>query len=125
MLPNKMRISENATNSLRRLQNSTGLTVNIGARLAFFTSLERGYRADLSAEIEHTGRELDKHTWLGTQSRITELLLVETYPSFTKAQLHDAWASHVDDGLSMISRTTNLAALLDAKNILPTKNLSI
>lgn len=103
MLPNKMKISENATNSLRRLQSNTGLTANIGARLAFFASIERGYRFDPDKfTVEHTGRELDKHTWLGEHARVTELLLKQAYPSFTKSQLHDAWASHVDDGAGRI-----------------------
>ena len=112
MLPNKMRISERATNSLRRLQNNTGLTVNIGARLAFFTSIERGFRLDPETDsAEHTGRELDKHTWLGDHGIITEQLLKEAYPGFTKQQLHDAWAAHVDDGSIQIETKNSLTNL--------------
>lgn len=112
MLPNKMKISESATNSLRRLQGNTGLTANIGARLAFFTSLERGFRFDPETDsVEHTGRELDKHTWLGDHGVVTEQLLKETYPGFTKSQLHDAWAAHIDDGSSKIEGTKSIAAL--------------
>lgn len=113
MLPNKMKISERATNSLRRLQSNTGLTANIGARLAFFTSFERGFRFDLEHDtVEHTGRELDKHTWLGDHGLVTELLLKGAYPSFTKSQLHDAWAAHVDDGSTLIESKNNLASLI-------------
>jgi DNA sulfur modification protein DndE len=115
MLPNKMKISESATNSLRRLQSNTGLTANIGARLAFFTSFENGFRFDLSTNtVEHNGRELDKHTWLGDHGAVTEQLLIEAYPSFTKSQRHDAWAAHIDNGAieiesrkSLLSLTTN------------------
>lgn len=116
MLPNKMKISERATNSLRRLQSNTGLTANIGARLAFFTSFERGYRFDPEHDtIEHTGRELDKHTWLGDHSVVTEQLLMCAYPSFTKSQLHDAWVAHVDDGTTKIEGSKNLTALANFK----------
>jgi DNA sulfur modification protein DndE len=112
MLPNKMKISESATNSLRRLQGNTGITPNIGARIAFFKSLERGYRFNpIDEKIEHTGRELDKHTWLGELSQTTELLLQNTYPNFTRQQLHDAWAAHVNDGITSVSSATKLAAL--------------
>ena len=112
MLPNKMKISERATNSLRRLQSNTGLTANIGARLAFFTSFERGFRFNPETDsVEHTGRELDKHTWLGDHGAITELLLKDAYPSFTKSQLHDAWAAHVYDGATQIEGKNNLASL--------------
>lgn len=114
MLPNKMKISERATNALRRLQSNTGLTANIGARLAFFTSFERGFRFDPSKDtIEHTGRELDKHTWLGDHGVVTELLLKGAYPYFTKSQLHDAWAAHVDDGSTLIEGKSSLASLID------------
>lgn len=113
MLPNKMKISESATNSLRRLQSNTGLTANIGARLAFFTSIERGFRFDLETDsVEHTGRELDKHTWLGDHGVVTEQLLKEAYPCFTKSQLHDAWAAHVDDGTVQIENKSNITAFL-------------
>jgi DNA sulfur modification protein DndE len=113
MLPNKMKISERATNSLRRLQSNTGLTANIGARLAFFTSFERGFRFDPENDtVEHTGRELDKYTWLGEHGVVTEHLLKGAYPSFTKSQLHDAWVAHVDDGSTLIEGKSNLTSLI-------------
>jgi len=112
MLPNKMKISESATNSLRRLQSNTGLTANIGARLAFFTSIERGFRFDPKKDtVEHSGRELDKHTWLGDHHVVTEQLLKETYPRLNKTQLHDAWAAHIDDGATRIEGSRSLTAL--------------
>ena len=112
MLPNKMKISESATNSLRRLQSNTGVTANIGARLAFFISIERGYRFDPDIDvIEHSGRELDKHTWLGDNSNITEILLKQIYPHFTKQERYKAWTKHVDDGVLQIETKTSLHSL--------------
>lgn len=112
MLPNKMKISESATNSLRRLQSNTGLTANIGARLAFFKSFEGGFRFDPATEtVEHTGRELDKHTWLGEHGTVSERLLKGAYPNFTKSQLHDAWVAHVDDGSAKIERSNSILSL--------------
>jgi DNA sulfur modification protein DndE len=112
MLPNKMKISESATNSLRRLQGNIGLTANIGARLAFFTSIERGFRFDpVKDSVEHNGRELDKHTWLGDHILITELLLKATYPNLEKQQLHDAWAAHIDDGSTRVESSKNIISL--------------
>jgi len=112
MLPNKMRISERATNSLRRFQSNTGLTVNIGARLALFSSIERGFKFDFNKdEVELNGRELDKHTWLGTHIDIAEALLNETYPNLTKQQLHKVWAGHIQDGALLLEQVTSLNAL--------------
>jgi DNA sulfur modification protein DndE len=111
MLPNKMKISDKAFNSLRRLQSNVGLTVNIGARLAFFTSLERGYRYQGEA-IELNQRELDKHTWLGENSSLVEMLLKANYPTLNKQEMYKAWGSHVDDGAQLIDSKTNISSLI-------------
>ena len=116
MLPNKMKISEQATNSLRRLQSNTSLTVNIGARLAFFYSIERGYRFNpIKKTNSKPGRELDKNTWLGDSAGIVEMLLKETYPNFTESQLTNAWAAHVLDGGLQIENQRTLISI--AENI--------
>lgn|GEM_PF-334244 len=117
MLPNKMRISENATNLLRRLQNNTGLTVNIGARLAFFISIERNYRfKPEDSSTEHTGRELDKNSWLGEHAQITEQLLLSRYPNYPKQKLHSAWASHVENGIQEVDSKKTLNQLTGLLN---------
>lgn len=107
MLPNKMKISDKAFASLKRLQNNTGLTVNVGARLAFFASFERGFTYN-GGEIELRQRELDKSTWLGEYCVVVELLLKEKYPHFNKQELYKAWASHVDDGASQVESKSRL-----------------
>lgn len=112
MLPNKMKISERATKSLMRLQSNTGLTPNIGARLAFFSSIETSYRFDAQGDtIDHSGKELDKHTWLGDHVALVEILLTQAYPSYTKKEIYAAWAGHVNDGSTKIENTKNLIAL--------------
>ena len=113
MLPNKMKISERATTSLRRLQSNTGLTANISARVAFFLSLEKGHRFNPKTDsVEHDGRELDKHTWLGDNAEIVEMLLKETYPSFTKQELYKAWVSHIDDGSAQIENKKTILNII-------------
>jgi DNA sulfur modification protein DndE len=113
MLPNKMKISERATTSLRRLQSNTGLTANISSRVAFFLSLEKGHRFNPKNDrVDHDGRELDKHTWLGDNSEIVEMLLKETYPSLTKQELYKAWVNHVDDGSIQIENKKSLINII-------------
>lgn len=107
-----MKISERATNSLRRLQSNTGLTANISSRVAFFLSIEKGHRFNPKTDgIEHDGRELDKHTWLGDNVEIVEMLLKETYPSLTKQELYKAWVSHIDDGSVLIEDKKSLLSI--------------
>ncbi len=113
MLPNKMRISEKALKSLMRLQGNTGLTPNIGARVAFFKSIEGSYRYNPEKDLIDTkGRELDKHSWLGDHPEIVEMLLRQIYPSLNKRELYYAWIKHIDDGSVLIESSKNLSALL-------------
>ena len=107
MLPQKMKISDRAFTSLRRLQNNTGLTVNIGARLAFFSSIERGHTWK-GEEIELKQRELDKYTWLGDHVNLVEMLLKQKYPNLDEKGYYKAWASHIDDGAILIETKPNI-----------------
>lgn len=113
MLPQKMKISDKAFNSLRRLQNNTGLTVNIGARLAFFASIERGFTWD-GSDIEFKQRELDKYTWLGDHVDLVEMLLKQKYPSLEVKDYYKAWGSHVDDGAIILERTPKISRLISS-----------
>lgn len=110
MLPQKMKISEKAFTSLRRLQNNTGLTVNIGARLAFFASIERGFTWD-GEDIQLTIRELDKYTWLGDNGDVVEMLLKQKYPNLEAKDYYKAWGSHVSDGAIMLESKTQLSTI--------------
>jgi DNA sulfur modification protein DndE len=107
MLPQKMKISDRAFNSLRRLQNNTGLTINISARLAFFTSIERGHTWE-GEYIELKQRELDKYTWLGDYINLVEMLLKQKYPNLEEKDYYKAWASHIDDGSLVIESKQSL-----------------
>lgn len=110
MLPHKMKITDRAFNSLRRLQNNTSLTVNIGARIAFFASIERGCTYQGENMILRQ-RELDKYTWLGEQTIVVEMLLRERYPESSKGNLYKAWAYHVEDGALILESKQNISEL--------------
>lgn len=112
MLPQKMKISDKSFTSLRRLQNNTGLTVNIGARLAFFASIERGHTWD-GKEIQLTQRELDKYSWLGDQADLVEMLLKHNYPNLKNKDYYKAWASHVEDGASILDTKQTLISIIN------------
>ena len=111
MLPHKMKISDKAFNSLRRLNINTGITVNVGARLAFLASMERGYTWD-GSDIELRQRELDKYTWLGDYGDLVEMLLKQKYPDLEEKEYYKAWASHVDDGALVIETNNSLPSLV-------------
>ena len=43
MLPNRMQLSKNTEEQLKKLKAQTGITPNISARIAFFRSIESGF----------------------------------------------------------------------------------
>ncbi|EAT12953.1 DNA sulfur modification protein DndE [Bermanella marisrubri] len=112
MLPNEMKITDNAFHSLRRFHSNTGITINIGARLAFFKSIESGYTYD-GREMEPRQRSLSKHVWLGELEQVVELLLKDKYPDMHQKELYKAWNAHVEDGSASIEGKTNLSSFLE------------
>ncbi|EOC0095874.1 DNA sulfur modification protein DndE [Cronobacter dublinensis] len=113
MLPNRMQLTRQTEEQLKRLKIFTGLTPNISARLAFFRSIEGGFR------YLHNGNNkkldgtliLDKITWLGDTLQVTELLLKMTYPDLGSKDLLQAWASHVEDGIAPLRNYKSLNVL--------------
>ncbi|ELC7203498.1 DNA sulfur modification protein DndE [Enterobacter hormaechei] len=104
MLPNRMQLSRQTEEQLKRLKGYTGLTPNVAARLAFFRSIESGFRYTLQKDnIKLDGNlVLDKITWLGETMQITELTLEFLYPGASTKEMLKAWAAHVEDGISGI-----------------------
>ena len=103
MLPNRMQLSQGTEEQLKRLKAQTGITPNISARIAFFKSIEIGYRFDDEIKYRTDGKLiLDKITWLGGTQLLTELILISKYPSLDSKTLQLAWASHVEHGVSSL-----------------------
>lgn len=109
MLPNRMQLSKNTEEQLKKLKAQTGITPNISARIAFFKSIEAGYKFDTTAEYKTDGNlTLDKITWLGKVQSVTELILIKNYPNSDSKKLQQAWASHVEHGISAVRNTKSL-----------------
>ncbi|WP_313149315.1 DNA sulfur modification protein DndE [Enterobacter sp.] len=110
MLPNRMQLSRQTEEQLKRLKGYTGLTPNISARLAFFRSIENGYIYSFQQQdIKLDGSlVLDKLTWLGETMHVTELILRYLYPNYSTKDLLKAWAAHVEDGISAIRNYKSL-----------------
>ncbi|EGT0658921.1 DNA sulfur modification protein DndE [Proteus mirabilis] len=111
MLPNRMQLSRSTEEQLKKLKGYTGITPNIAARLAFFRSVESGFR--YLPEKDHKKLDgllvLDKITWLGDTLQITELLLKGLYPEIDDQKiLIKAWSAHVEDGIASLRNHRNL-----------------
>lgn len=102
MLPNRMQLTQQTEEQLKRLKAYTGITPNVAARIAFFRSIESGFRYHRDQRKLDGALVLDKITWLGETSQITELLLTLHYPELDQKELTKAWAAHVEDGIAAL-----------------------
>ena len=114
MLPNRMQLNRSVEEQLKQLKIKTGVTPNVSARIAFFKSIETDYRFDLDKEYKTDGSlVLDKITWLGKTQQMTELLLKHNYPTLEGKALQQAWASHVEHGISSLRNLKSLASFVE------------
>lgn len=102
MLPNRMQLTQQTEEQLKRLKSMTGVTPNVAARIAFFRSIESGFRYQGDPRKLDGALVLDKITWLGDTAQITELLLELTYPELDQKEKAKAWAFHVEDGIAAL-----------------------
>jgi DNA sulfur modification protein DndE len=114
MLPNRMQLTQQTEEQLKRLKAYTGITPNIAARIAFFCSMESGFRYHGDQRKLDGTLVLDKNTWLGETSQVTELLLTLHYPELDQKELTKAWAAHVEDGIAALRNHRSLNDLAQA-----------
>ena len=112
MLPNRMTLSKQTEERLRRLKQYTGINPNVSARIAFFRSYENGF-AFTNDKIKLDGSmTLDKVTWLGDTLYFVESLLKGRYPNLQRKGMTNAWAAHVEDGTAGIYTSKSLPEFL-------------
>lgn len=110
MLPNRMVLSRQTEEQLKRLRGYTGITPNVAARLAFFRSVESEFRYSPERDSKKLDGTLvlDKITWLGETLQTTELVLKMLYPNLEQKEIIKAWAAHVEDGIAALRSYRNL-----------------
>ncbi|NRB24576.1 DNA sulfur modification protein DndE [Shewanella sp.] len=107
MLPNRMNLTKQTEDNLKKLKQYTGIAPNVSSRIALFRSIESGFTY-IPAEPIETERKLDgnlvldKVTWMGDTQLVSEQLLKLKYPGLEGRSLMSAWAAHVEDGIAGI-----------------------
>lgn len=116
MLPNRMVLSRQTEDQLKKLKGYTGITPNVAARLAFFRSVESEFRyyPERDSKKLDGAMTLDKITWLGETLQATELVLKMLYPQLEQKTMIKAWAAHVEDGIAALRNYRNLKDLVQA-----------
>ena len=110
MLPNRMQLTRQTEEQLKRLKGFTGVTPNVAALIAFFRSVESEFRFLPEKDNRKLDGQLvlDKITWLGETMHTTELVLKMLYPQLDQKDLIKAWAAHVEDGIAALRNYRNL-----------------
>jgi DNA sulfur modification protein DndE len=109
MLPNRMNLTKQTEEHLKKLKQFTGISPNVSARIAFFRSIESGFKCANTATVKLDGAlVLDKVTWLGDTQLVTELMMKMHYPDLKGRELMAAWAAHVEDGIATIRNLKGL-----------------
>ncbi|WP_168409999.1 DNA sulfur modification protein DndE [Erwinia amylovora] len=113
MLPNRMQLSRQTEEQLKKLKGYTGITPNVAARLAFFRSVETDFRylPERDSMKLYGVLILDKITWLGETLQATDLILKMLYPQIEQKMLIKAWAAHVEDGIAALRNYRSLKDL--------------
>ncbi|MDT8868518.1 DNA sulfur modification protein DndE [Vibrio fluvialis] len=111
MLPNRMNLTRTTEEQLKKLKGHTGITPNVSARIAFFRSIESDFRYSGQEAKLDGSLVLDKYTWLGETSDVTELVLKMYYPELAPKGHQQAWAAHVEDGIASIRNHSSLTKL--------------
>ncbi|MGF1694784.1 DNA sulfur modification protein DndE [Vibrio lamellibrachiae] len=102
MLPNRMNLTRSTEEQLKKLKGYTGITPNVSARIAFFRSIESDFRYQGQEAKLDGSLVLDKYTWLGETSDVTELVLKMHYPELDTKGYQQAWAAHIEDGIASL-----------------------
>ncbi|TRX56694.1 DNA sulfur modification protein DndE [Thalassomonas sp. M1454] len=113
MLPARMRLNKLTEDNLKRLKANTGITPNVASRIAFFRSIESGFRYKINHNLDGN-LVLDKHTWCGDLGSLIENTLLFTYPDFDEKSYEKAWAAHVENGIAGIRNYSSLSEFADA-----------
>ncbi|MCS6258425.1 DNA sulfur modification protein DndE [Shewanella baltica] len=113
MLPTRgLKLAKETEELLRRLKLKAKVTPNVASRLAFFKSVESGYRYhDTSIKLDGS-LVLDKVTWLGDLTLAIDCTLLMLYPSLDSKELEKAWATHVQHGVKTFRSAKSLVDLI-------------
>lgn len=114
MLPNRLQLNIRVEEQLKRLKASTGINPNISARIAFFRSVESGYRFNGNDYKTDGNMSMDKAVWLGDTATASELILKMLYPHLDGKKMMQAWAAHVDDGIASLRTHKDIISFCQA-----------
>ena len=123
MLPNRFRISQRATETLKQIKGRSGVTPNILCRMALVLSLREGRQA-AAQRIELDGSEFNTPTLFGDYPLVYESLIRQVHGPLDGKEIQRVVAAHIDAGVDQLKRVRRLGDLLTFAPNAPAKGRS-
>ena len=111
MLPNRFRISQRATETLKQVKARTGLTPNILCRMALVLSLRDGERGG-ETDVEIDGSEFNTPTLFGDYHLVYESAIRQVHGVLKAKDVQRVVANHIEVGVDRLKRIRSLGELL-------------
>ncbi len=114
MLPNRIRLSQKATDKLRYLKMKTGITPNIMARIAIMLAIKEGSNLKNAGVSDLEGQELNKSTLFGENSGVYDVMISQYIHDYKiDLAMPLAVASLVEVGVFKLGHIKNLSDLCE------------
>lgn len=111
MLPNRVHISQRATDQLKLLKSRTGVTPNILCRIAIALSIEEKHNANPNI-TDLSGSEFNIVTLLGDNAQTYEALIKQKYGDIKPKEAELILSAHIDHGIDRIKRAKSVLDLM-------------
>lgn len=111
MLPNRIRISKRATESLKQIKGRVGITPNVLCRVALMLSLNDDYSPNLE-QTDLDGTEFNSVTLFGEHALLYECLLRECHGDRPPKDMQLVLAAHIDNGVDKLRRVKSASDVL-------------
>lgn len=118
---NRITLSETSTRRLTTFKSRTGLTPNIGCRLALGLSLSQQKVPSLELHVDETGQTINRYTLLGEH----ELILLSLFKQWchehdiSESEYEPYFIAHINQGVEML--INRIRGIQDFTNLLPAK----
>lgn len=116
MLPRSVTLSKKATDKLRMMKGSTGVTPNILARIAIMLAAEDGSNLKSASVGDANGQVLSKDVLFGDYAEAYEVLITQyVKESSIDRPIHEVIVALIESGVHKMGHIKSLSDLLALK----------
>jgi len=116
MLPNRIKLSTNATNKMQYFKTKTGITPNILSRVAIMLAIKEGGNLTNSGVEDYDGQVLDKGVLFGEHTEVYDVLINQYIHDYDiKLDIQKTIVSLIEIGVHKMGHVKNLVDVCNLK----------